>query len=165
MTTQQVIATIFVYSIALFAAIYFTRAATRRIAGALAGGAAGGWMLLGAVALGNGQGWWRVPLPAAPGSLVLFYLASAVSCAPIYLITWRVARRFGGRGLAVCVAVAAVIGPPRDYMIAGIFPQWMVFAQGVAPILADAAAYAGFVGLGHGVMRLAAGPASKDQTR
>jgi len=124
MTTQKVIATIFAYLIALFAAIYFTPVAGRRIAGALAGGAPAGWMLLEAVALGNGQGWGRVLLP-----------------------------------------VAAVIGPPRDYLIAGIFPEWMVFAPGVAPILSDAAAYAGFVGSGHGVMRLAARPARKDQTR
>jgi hypothetical protein len=165
MTTTQLIATILVYSAALLAAIYFTGAARRRIAGALAGGAAAGWIMVGAVALGNGQGWWRVPLPTAPAGLALFYLACAISCAPIYLITWRVARRFGGRGLAVCVALAAAIGPPRDYLIAGMFPEWMVFAPGVAPILADAAVYAGFVGLGHGVMRLVAGPARKDQTR
>jgi multisubunit Na+/H+ antiporter MnhF subunit len=39
----------------------------------------------------------------------------------------------------------------------------MVFASGVAPILADAATYAGIVALGHVVMRMIAGPASEDR--
>ena len=33
----------------------------------------------------------------------------------VHLITWRIARRFGGRGLAVVAFVAAVLGPMRDY--------------------------------------------------
>jgi len=44
-----------------------------------------------------------------------------------------------------------------------LFPKWMVFAPGVAPILADGATYAGMVVLGHAVMRLIAGPASDDR--
>jgi len=39
----------------------------------------------------------------------------------------------------------------------------MVFAPGVAPIVADAAAYVGIVALGHAVMRLIAGPAREDR--
>jgi hypothetical protein len=39
----------------------------------------------------------------------------------------------------------------------------MVFAPGVAPILADAATYAGAVALGHAMMRFIAGPARDDQ--
>ena len=59
--------------------------------------------------------------------------------------------------------IVAVIGPPRDYLIAATFPKWMVFAPGVIPILADAAAYVGMVAVGHAVMRFIAGPASEDQ--
>ena len=73
--------------------------------------------------------------------------------------TWRVAGRFGGRGLVVCLIVAGVIGPPRDYLYTSIYPKWMVFAHGVAPILADAATYVAIVALGHAVMRLVSGPA------
>jgi hypothetical protein len=72
------------------------------------------------------------------------------------------ARRFGWRGLAVFIGIVTVIGPPRDYLIATMFPKWMVFAPGVAPIIADGATYAGIVVLGHAVMRLVAGPAGKD---
>jgi hypothetical protein len=74
-----------------------------------------------------------------------------------------VAARFGWRGLAVCIIVAAVIGPPRDHIYAAMYPEWMVFSPGIAPVLADAATYVGIVALGHAVMRLVAGPARGDR--
>ena len=94
--------------------------------------------------------------------LALLYIGTAVSCAPIYVVTWRVARRFGRCGLVVFFSAVAVVGPLRDYQIAATFPAWMVFAPGIAPILADAATYVGIVVLGHAVMRLVAGPAGRD---
>ena len=151
------------YLVALAAVIYFTRATLRRVAGALAGGAAVGFWALGAIALGEAQGWWRVPFASTPYFLPLLYLGFAISCAPIYLVTWRVARRFGWRGLAVFLGAVAVVGPPRDYLYAATFPEWMVFAPGVAPILADSATYVGIVVVGHAVMRLVAGPADEDR--
>ena len=160
MTTLQLIVTTCAYAVALAVAIYFTRAPSRRVIGALAGGAAAAGLGLGAIVLGRALGVWRVSLPPTPGMLALFLLAFAVSCAPIYLITWRVARRFGWRGLAVCLIVVGVIGPPRDYLVAAVFPEWMVFAAGVAPILADAATYVGIVALGHAVMSFVGGAAS-----
>ena len=90
---------------------------------------------------------------------VLFYLGLAISLSPIYLITWRVARRFGWRGLAACLIVVGVVGPPRDYLYVAVFPQWGAFAPGLAPVLADAATYIGLVALGHAVMRFVSGPA------
>ena len=133
--------------------------------GALAGGAAVGCFGMGAIVLGNALGLWRVPIFWTPSFLALFYLGFAISVTPIYLVTWRVARRFGWRGLAVFTCIVAIIGPPRDYLFAATFPAWMVFAPGVAPILADAATYVGIVALGHAVMRLIAGPASEDRLR
>lgn len=163
MTAQQIIVMTCAYSVALVAAIYFTRATSRRVVGALAGGAAVGCMGLGAIALGEAFGLWRVPLPSTPGLFALFYLGFAISCSPIYLITWRAVVRFAWRGLAACLLFAAVIGPPRDYLIAAMYPEWMVFAPGVAPVLADSATYVGIVALGHAVMRLVAGPARGDR--
>lgn len=150
------------YAIALVAVVYFTRATLRRVVGALAGGAAVGLMALGMIALCVSLGWWQVPSASTPYFLPLLYLGLAVSCSPISLITWRVARRFGRRGLAVCCGAAAVIGPPRDYLIARKYPEWMVFAPGIAPILADAVTYVGIVAVGHAVMRSVAGPATGD---
>src|SRR5260370_36817594 len=112
MTTQQIILMTGAYSLALVAAVYFTRATSRRVVGALAGGATVGLMVLGMIALCEAIGWWRVPFASTPYFLLLLYLGLAISCSPIYLITWRVARRFGWRGLAVVLGAAAVIRPP-----------------------------------------------------
>jgi hypothetical protein len=163
MTTQVIILWTCAYLIELCAVIYFTRANTRRFVGALVGGAAAGLLGMGAIALSEAMGWWQIPVASTASFLPLFYVGLAISLTPIYLVTWRLARRFGWRGPAVFIGIVAVIGPPRDYLIAATFPKWMVFAPGVIPILADAAAYVGMVAVGHAVMGLIAGPASKDQ--
>jgi hypothetical protein len=159
MTTLQIIVMACAYAIALAATIYLTRAPSRRVVGALAGGAAAGCWGLGAIVAGEALGVWRDFLPPARGLWVLFYFGLAISLSPIYLITWRAARRFGWRGLGVCLIVAGVVGPPRDYLYVATYPAWGAFAQGVAPVLADAATYVGLVALGHAVMRLVSGPA------
>ena len=159
MTTLQISVFTCAYAVALAAAVHFTRAPSRRVIGALAGGAAAGCFGMGAIVLGNALGVWRVPLSSRPGVLALFYVGLAISCSPIYLITWRVARRFRWRGVAVCLVVVGVIGPPRDYLYAALYPEWMMFAQGVAPVLADAATYLGLVVVGHVVMWGVSGPA------
>lgn len=137
----------------------------RRIAGAFAGGAVVGCFGIGAIVLGNVLGLWRVPIFWTPFYLTLFYLGLAISVTPIYLITWRLARRFGWRGLAVFITLVAIIEPPRDYLYAAKYPAWMIFAPGFAPILADSVAYVGIVAIGHAVMRLVAGAAEQDQLR
>ena len=163
MTTWQLIFVTCAYVFELVVVVYFTRPTSRRIAGAFAAGAAVGCFGMGAIVLGNALGLWRVPIFWRPTFLTLFYLGFAISVTPIYLVTWRLARRFGWRGLAVFIGIVAIIGPPRDYLFAMTFPEWMVFAPGVAPILADAATYVGIVALGHAVMRLIAGPAREDR--
>jgi hypothetical protein len=165
MTIRQIIIVTCAYMVALVAVIYFTRATSRRVVGALAGGVVVGFMGMGAIVCGNTLGLWRVPIFWTPYFLALFYLGLSISVTPIYLVTWRVARRFGWRGLAVCLVIVAIIGPPRDYLYAAKFPEWMVFAPGIAPILADAATYVGIVAIGHAVMRMVAGPARGDRWR
>ena len=165
MTTRQLIIVTCAYLVELVVVVYFTRATSRRVVGALAGGAAVGLFGMGAIVLGNALELWRVPISWTPEFLPLFYVGIVISASPIYLVTWRLARRFGWRGLAVCLGVVAIIGPPRDYLFAATFPKWMVFAPGVAPIIADALAYIGIVAIGHAVMRLTAGPAREDRLR
>jgi hypothetical protein len=160
MTTQQIIVATVVYSIALAAVVYFTRPTGRRFAGALAAAAVlaglGFWVL---IPLGEARGWWRVPLDPSPSYMTLLYLGTIVSTVPIFLVTWRIARRFGWRGLAVTLVVAAVGGPPREFAVAARFPQWMTIAPGLATVLVLSAGYVGGFAAGHGVMRLVAGPA------
>ena len=162
MTARMIIGFTIGYGVALIVVLYFTRARTRRAIGALVGGGVAALVFLGALVLGVAVGWWRVSLPSTPGVRALFSIGTAVSLAPIYPVTWRVARRFGSRGLAVCVLGAAIIGPPRDYMIAALHPEWMVFASGFVPVLAVSVIYAGFVAVGHVSMWLVAGPARAD---
>ena len=162
MTTIQILLMIGFYLGLFVAVVYFTRARMRRVMGALAGGAAFGLVGVSAVALGEAQGWWRVPQSGVAHFYVLLWLGFAISCAPDYLIIWRVVRRFGGWGLAGCVLVSTIIGPPRDYWIAASFPAWMTFAPGITPILADAAVYALLILVGYGVMRLVSGTAQGD---
>lgn len=160
MTSRPIILLTFGYLLEFVIVIFFTRATQRRVGGALAGGVVVSAMALGMIAVCEAVGWWRVPLASTP---FLLFIGLTISCSPIYLVTWRIARRFAWRGLAIFFAAVMVIGPPRDYLIAAKYPQWMVFLPGVAPILADAVAYAGIVVVGHAVMRLVAGPSGADR--
>ena len=132
MTTRQLIVVTCLYLVELVAVVYFTRPTWRRIAGALAGGAAVGCFGMGAIIMGNALALWRVPIFWNPSFVALFYLGLAISVTPIYLVTWRLARRFGWRGLAVFMCIVAIIGPPRDYLFAATFPAWCIrLAAGV----------------------------------
>jgi hypothetical protein len=162
MTTSHLIVMASLYMAAFVGVAYLTRAKVPRIAGALCGGAVFGVVAVLAVALGEKQGWWRLPKAGSSHFRLLLWLAFAVSCTPVYLVTWRAARRFGARGLAVFVLAAAVIGPARDYQVAAMFPDWIAFSPGVAPILAVATIYAVLVVVGHAVMRMVSGPARRD---
>lgn len=160
--TGQMVLMISLYFAAFVVVAYLTHAKVRRIGGALAGGAVFGAVALLAVALGEAQNWWRVPKANSSHFQLLLWLGFIVSCAPVYLITWRVARRFRARGLAVCVLVSAIIGPAREYLFAVTFPRWIIFSAGMTPVLAVATIYALLVVVGHAVMRVAAGPAPCD---
>jgi hypothetical protein len=141
------------------------------------GGAALGEVGLAVVALDEHLGWWRFPIPWEPHFLALLGI-NALLCGFVFLITWRIARRFGGRGLAVVAVVVAVIGFIREYGYIARFPEWgayapgvapllaispvyvlVAYAPGVAPLLAISAAYVLLGVVGHGAMRLVAGPA------
>ena len=158
MTTQQLHLFNCLYLVVLVVVAVYTRATARRIAGALAGGIAFGVTALGIIALGEEVGSWHMAITWELYFLVLLVIDFAL-CAFIYLITWRITRRFGWRGLAVVGTVAAVVGPPRDYWYMARFPNWGSYGPGMSPVLAVAATYVVMVVLGHGVMRLVAGPA------
>jgi len=139
-----------------------TRATLRRIAGASAGAAACSPIGLGIVAICERAGWWHMAISWEPHFLMLLWISVAL-CGYPFLITWRIARRFGGRGLGVVVGVVAVLGPFRDSWYMAKFPHWGFYAPGLAPMLAISAAYVVLGISGHGVMRLIAGPAEADR--
>ncbi|HEX9271127.1 MAG TPA: hypothetical protein VGA01_02815 [Candidatus Binatia bacterium] len=162
MTTQQLHLFNALYLVILVVVALLTRATARRIAGALTGGVAVGVMALGIIALGEQVGWWHMAITWEPHFLTVMLLGSPL-IGFIFLITWRIARRFGWRGLAVCLIVVAIIGPPRDYWYMRRFPEWGSYGPGFAPILAISAAHVLMIVVGHGVMRLVAGPARADR--
>ncbi len=157
MTTQQLHLFNGIGLVVLVVVAILTRATARRVAGALAGGAAFGVAALGIIALCMEVGWWRFAITWEPHYLMLLWIDFAL-CAFIYLITWRIARRFGWCGLAVVLVIAAFLGPVRDKWYMERFPEWGSYAPGIAPVLAISATYVVMVVLGHGVMRLVAGP-------
>jgi hypothetical protein len=161
MTTLQLHVFSGIGLVILVVVAFFTRPTARRLVGALAGGTASGVVGLGIIAFGEAVGWWHMATTWEPYFLTLLWIVSALS-GFIYLITWRVVRRFGWGGLATVAIVAAIIGPPRDYWYMARFPEWGAYGPGIAPVLALAATHVVMVLLGHGVMRLVAGPARAD---
>jgi hypothetical protein len=161
-TKQQLYLFICLYLVILAVVAVLTRATPRRIAGALVGAAVAGVAGLGIVAIGESAGWWHMVIPWEPYFLTLMCIAM-IPCGFIFLITWRIARRFGRRGLAVVVLVVAVLGPVRDYFYMAAFPEWGSYAPGLAPLFAISVAYVTLGFLGHGTMRLVAGPAAADR--
>jgi hypothetical protein len=161
-TTQQLYLFSWLALVVTTAVAFFTRAILRRIMGASAGAAACGPVGLGIVAFCERAGWWHMVIPWEPYFLTLLCMNMAL-CGYAFLITWRIARRFGGRGLAVVVCVVAVIGPLRDSWYMAMFPGWGFYAPGLAPMLAISGAYAVLGIIGHGLMRLIAGPAEADR--
>ena len=162
MTTQQLYLIDGVYFIVLVVVVLVTRATARRIVGALAGGVALGVVALASIALGERAGWWNMVMTWEPYFLTLMMIAFTM-CAFIFLITWRIVRRFGWRGLAMTLGLLAIIGPARDYTYMNRFPEWGSYASGIAPVLAISAGYVLLVALGHWVMWLIAGPAREDR--
>jgi hypothetical protein len=162
MTTQQLYLFNGLYLILLVVVAVLTHATARRIRGALVGGLAVGVAGLGIIALGEKTRWWHQVITWQPYFLALLMINFAL-CAFVFLITWRIARRFGGRGLALALIFGAVIGPLRDYWYMTRFPEWGTYTWGAATVLAISAAYVLLGIVGHGVMRLIAGPASEDR--
>jgi hypothetical protein len=161
-TTQQLYLFNCLYLVLLAAVAILTRATPRRIAGAMAGAAVAGVVGLGVVAFGESAGWWHMAITWEPYFLTLMGI-DVTLCGFVFLLTWRIARRFGGRGLAVTVFVAAVLGPVRDYGYMATFPEWGAYAPGMAPVLAISGTYVLLGVVGHGLMRLVAGPAAADR--
>jgi hypothetical protein len=152
-----------VYGSLLVAAIYFTRATTRRVLGALAGGCAVALIGAGVEGLAHAWDWWRYTSDDTPVGPLAIYPLLVVAFAFLALIGWRVMRRFGSRGLTVFLAILAVIGTLRDYLIAGTLMGVVVFAPGLALVIIDAFLWAGLTVLAIAVMRAVSGPSRDDR--
>ena len=109
------------------------------------------------------MGWRRfVPLEHSTQALWLLYTIGILLGAILALASWRIARRFGWRGLAVFVIVASIGGPMRErlYLSAA---HLTVVVPGTAPLIANTLSWACALLLSHSIMRLMAGRAVDDR--
>jgi hypothetical protein len=179
MTTQDFYLATVVHLIVLTVVAVLTRPPARRLVGALVGMAACGGVALSVIGLGESAGWWHFAFTWEPHILQIldpgeqfwhrwhfdftwepYFLTLLWICflpmAFIFLLTWRIARRFGWHGLAVAVLTLAVVASLGDTG----FPEWGTYGPGLAPLLALTLARVLLLVVGHGIMRLIAGPAS-----
>jgi serine/threonine protein kinase len=144
----------------LVGAAYVSRAQTLRVAGSIVGGAIFSVFV---TVVPISMGWRRfVPLEHPVQALWLLYAIAIPFGAILALASWRIARRFGWRGLAAFVIVASIGAPIRErlYLSAA---HLMVVAPGVVPGIAYTLSWACALLLSHSIMRLVAGPAVDDR--
>ena len=149
------------YLILLVVVVILTRASLRRIVGALGGTFAAGAAGIVVIVICERVGWWHFTMHWEPYYLFQFGISVALG-AFVFLLTWRLARRFGGRGLAIALLLAALLGPFRDSAYMAMFPEWGYYAPGIAPMLAISVAYVVIGVVGHGLMRVISGPSTAD---
>lgn len=164
MTAEQLYLFNGLYLMAFVVLAFLTRATTRRMIGALAGGLAAGMIALLVVVLGEKMQWWHQTIRWEPRIVTLNLLSFAL-CGFVFLICWRLERRFGSKALTVPLLAVALIGPPRDYWYMSHFPEWGTYNWNIATVLAVSATYALLGVVGYGVMRFIAGPARGDALR
>ena len=94
----------------------------------------------------------------------VFLPAVGIVCAGtmLALISWRVTRRFGGRGQLTFIGIMSIEGPLRDH-IGAAANGLIVFAPGVIPLIGHAVIWAVSVVAMQAVMRLVAGAARSDR--
>ena len=156
---------LFTYALGVMAlaAVFVTRATSRRVAGAFVGGAA--FVLTGAAAvrIASALGWWQ---PAAPDvslrrAIGLVLVDAWCYAAILALISWRVGRRFGWRGQAAFTVVMSFWGPMRDY-IGAAATHLIEIRPGVLPFLGWAVAWCCAIVVMQAAMRVVAGSATAD---
>ncbi|HEV8067617.1 MAG TPA: hypothetical protein VGP76_07760 [Planctomycetaceae bacterium] len=159
---QLVVLASCVYLAALVATVYFARATTRRVLGAVAGGLAVAVVGFGVEVVCQALGFWRYPSEDTGYGPLPMYPLLVLAWGVLSLIGWRVIRRFGWRGEVVFLAVVAAQGTLRDYIEAGQALGVIAFAPGIGTLLLDVFLWGALTALAQGVMRLVAGPAAAD---
>jgi hypothetical protein len=148
-------------AVVLAACAYFTRAGGRRLAAALAGGVAAALLNIAVDVGAHAAGWWRYPQAATPYAPLWYYSGAVLGFAAIALLIWRLTRRYGGVGAGAALVALMVLFPLRDARVAAS-SQIVEFGAGPVPWIADRFAAVAVAATAVAVMRLLAGPATRD---
>ena len=144
----------------LVGAAYVSRAQTVRVAGSIVGGAIFSTFV---TVVPISMGWRRfVPMEHSVQALWLLCAICIPFGAILALASWRIARRFGWRGLAAFVIVASIGAPIREQLYLST-AHLMVVAPGAVPKIAYTLSWACALLLSHSIMRLIAGRAVDDR--
>lgn len=156
-----------------FAALLFcgvawlTRASTRRCVAALVGviafTAASGTI----DDVGAHFDLWSYPAWSDPPHPPLgVYLGQSLEFVGVLaLISWRVARAHGRRGLVILCVLVVALGLVRDLSVAALFPSLLRFGPAPASWIADECAWAIVLAFAIGIPRAVAGAAATDAPR
>ncbi len=137
-----------------------TASGTARAAssGAIPGKFSGGLIVLSAIAGLLTTLWESRILIGAAGMFSILVLGGGV----LFLVSWRVTRRFGWAGQVVMLLLAPIGFAVRDRIWWQHSMKMMVATPGIGRVLGDAAFFAVGLVLSHLVMRLIGAPAEKD---
>jgi len=144
----------------LVGAAYISRARAMRVAGSVLGATVFSVFV---TVVPISMGWRRfVALQHPSQSLAFLFAIAVVYGAIIALAGWRIARRFGWRGMTAFVIVVSVGGPLRERMYLSA-AHLEVIAPGVIPWIANTISWVFALVLSYSIMRLLAGPARDDR--
>ena len=139
---------------------YVSRAQMLRAASSIAGGAIFSVFV---TVIPISMGWRQfVPLEHSSQALWLLYTIGISFGAILGLAGWRIARRFGWRGLAAFVIVVSIGAPIRERLFLSA-AHLMVVVPGWVPGIAYTLSWACALLLSHSTMRLMAGHAGNDR--
>jgi hypothetical protein len=144
--------------------IYFTRAAPKRVFGAVVAGSVATAIGIGFDVVGDAMGWWHYTMVRTPYGPPLMYVALGLWYGVgVTLIGWRVIRRFRRRGLIAFIGFMAVYGPLRDYAASPLTKGTVqVISPDIMPLV-DMALWASLKTVAQGIMWLVAGSPDADR--
>jgi len=156
--------TILISLLIVFIVIYFTKPNRQRLFGALVAGIAFGVLNILADILAYNFGWWQyrdsINISYAP--IYFYILPILIFGCSLSLIGWRIAKKYGKRGLILFIAFLTLFGSIRDNYYAqktNIF----IWGNGIIPIIMDALLWALFYTIAQVIMYLIAGDYKKDK--
>jgi hypothetical protein len=119
---------------------------------------------LGIEASAHHFGWWRYPFEDRAIGPPLIYPAVWAAFTALALLGWRIARRFGPRGLLCALLLVSVAGTTRDYLVATVMPWLVQIGSRPGIVLIDFLCWSG-LSVAYLCMRAWAGDARSDMLR